>query len=144
MNLAVQAIAQRRRWRRCRQRGRCAQRLVSVRSTLLIEAERKLCMTAAKSLGLMVGGFFVLNFSGRGSSRALVRYFSRNVLGNGDALPVVVEANKHKARAVHHCLLLAVDIEFASLDGDRDALASDAVDLAVDLDQVVLLDRRLE
>ena len=78
------------------------------------------------------------------TSRALVRMLGADVLGDGDALAVVVEADEHQACAADHILLLAVDVEFPGFDRDGDALAADAVDLAVDLDQVVLLHRRLE
>ena len=66
------------------------------------------------------------------------------MLGNGNALPVIIEAHKHKTRAAHHCFLVAVYIELSSLHTDGDAFAADAVDLAVNLDQVVLLHGRFE
>lgn len=67
-----------------------------------------------------------------------------DVGGNGDALPIVVQPNEHQASAAHDCLFVAVNIELAGLYTDCDALAADAIDLAIDLDEVVLLHGRLE
>ncbi len=75
---------------------------------------------------------------------ALVRMLVPNMLRNGDALAIVIQTNKNQSGRADNGLFMAVNIELPSFQSHRNAFGSDAVDLAVELDQVVLLHRRLE
>ena len=75
---------------------------------------------------------------------ALVRMLVPNMLRNGDALAIVIQTNKNQSSGANHGFFMAVNIELASFQSHRNAFRSDAVDLAVEFDQVVLLDWRLE
>ena len=74
----------------------------------------------------------------------LVRMLVPNMLCNWDALAVVIQANKDQPGGTDNGFFMAVYIELPSFQSHGDAFGSDAVDLAVELDQVVLLHRRLK
>jgi len=74
----------------------------------------------------------------------LVRMLISNMLCNRNALAIVIQTNKNQSGRADNGLFMAVNIELPSFQSHRNALGSDAVDLAVELDQVVLLHRRLE
>ena len=67
-----------------------------------------------------------------------------DVLGNRQGIAVFVDAHENKARGGHHAFLMTVHIELACFHRNLDGLRSDADDLPVNFDQVVLLHRRLE
>ena len=74
----------------------------------------------------------------------LVRMLVTNMLCNRNAFPIVIQTNKNQSGRADNGLFMAVNIKLPSFQSHRNAFGSDAVDLAVELDQVVLLHRRLE
>lgn len=66
------------------------------------------------------------------------------MLGDGQRVSVLIDSHKHQPRRGHHAFFVAVNIELARLDRNRDGLVSDADNVPVYLDEVVLLDWRFK